>query len=140
MAEGDRDLYRREQAALAREKEIMKDVKGWEVRTPLRRDDDDDVLMIPCDCYLPCLLGGLFSFWIGLARPGKVCTIAPGTARQRLLCCDIDASSLPIRYRYVILLRFGRQIRTDGGETDDPPIGKGQTNELVMTVVLVRAN
>ncbi|KAF8076659.1 GRIM-19 [Lyophyllum atratum] len=30
MAEGDRDVYRREQAALAREKEIMKDVKGWE--------------------------------------------------------------------------------------------------------------
>ena len=31
MAEGDRDTYRREQAALAREREIMKDVKGWEV-------------------------------------------------------------------------------------------------------------
>ena len=35
MAEGDRDMYRREQAALAREKEIMKDVKGWEVSGPL---------------------------------------------------------------------------------------------------------
>lgn len=32
MAEGDRDLYRRQQAALSREKEIMKDVPGWEVR------------------------------------------------------------------------------------------------------------
>ena len=31
LAEGDRDAYRREQAAVAREKEIMKDVKGWEV-------------------------------------------------------------------------------------------------------------
>ena len=31
MAEGDRDLYRREQAALGREREIMKDVHGWEV-------------------------------------------------------------------------------------------------------------
>ena len=30
LAEGDRDTYRREQAALAREKEIMKDVKGWQ--------------------------------------------------------------------------------------------------------------
>ncbi|KAJ3797963.1 hypothetical protein GGU11DRAFT_31436 [Lentinula aff. detonsa] len=30
MAEGDRDAYRRQQAALAREKEIMKDVEGWE--------------------------------------------------------------------------------------------------------------
>ena len=32
LAEGDRDAYRREQAAVAREKEIMKDVPGWEVR------------------------------------------------------------------------------------------------------------
>lgn len=31
IAEGDRDAHRRQQAALAREKEIMKDVKGWEV-------------------------------------------------------------------------------------------------------------
>ena len=31
LAEGDRDAYRRQQAALAREREIMKDVPGWEV-------------------------------------------------------------------------------------------------------------
>jgi hypothetical protein len=31
LAEGDRDAYRRERAALAREQEIMKDVKDWEV-------------------------------------------------------------------------------------------------------------
>jgi len=31
LAEGDRDEYRRQQAANAREREIMKDVKGWEV-------------------------------------------------------------------------------------------------------------
>src|SRR5262245_10572545 len=31
LAEGDRDAYRREQAAIAREREIMKNVKGWEV-------------------------------------------------------------------------------------------------------------
>lgn len=31
LAEQDRDAYRRTQAALAREKEIMKDVPGWEV-------------------------------------------------------------------------------------------------------------
>ncbi|EGO02024.1 B16.6 subunit of GRIM-19, NADH:ubiquinone oxidoreductase [Serpula lacrymans var. lacrymans S7.3] len=30
LAEGDRDAYRREVAAVEREKEIMKDVKGWE--------------------------------------------------------------------------------------------------------------
>ncbi|KAF8525295.1 GRIM-19 [Gautieria morchelliformis] len=29
LAEGDRDAYRRQQAALEREKEIMKDVQGW---------------------------------------------------------------------------------------------------------------
>ena len=33
LAEGDRDAYRRQQAALQREREIMKDVKGWEVST-----------------------------------------------------------------------------------------------------------
>lgn len=32
LAEGDRDAYRRERAALAREQEIMKGVKDWEVR------------------------------------------------------------------------------------------------------------
>ena len=32
LAEQDRDAYRRTQAALAREKEIMKDVPHWEVR------------------------------------------------------------------------------------------------------------
>ena len=31
LAEGDRDAYRRQHAADAREREIMKDVKGWEV-------------------------------------------------------------------------------------------------------------
>ncbi|KAL4081546.1 GRIM-19 [Scleroderma yunnanense] len=30
LAEGDRDAYRRQQAAMQRETEIMKDVKGWE--------------------------------------------------------------------------------------------------------------
>lgn len=31
LAEQDRDAYRRQQAAVAREREIMKDVEGWEV-------------------------------------------------------------------------------------------------------------
>lgn len=30
LAEGDRDAYRRSEAARAREAEIMKDVPGWE--------------------------------------------------------------------------------------------------------------
>lgn len=33
LAEQDRDAYRRQQAAVAREREIMKDVEGWEVST-----------------------------------------------------------------------------------------------------------
>lgn len=39
LAEGDRDIHRRNQAALAREREIMKGVPGWEVRhrVPVRR-------------------------------------------------------------------------------------------------------
>ena len=37
LAEADRDAYRRQQAALEREKEIMKDVPGWEVSKPLLR-------------------------------------------------------------------------------------------------------
>lgn len=41
MAEGDRDLYRREQAALAREREIMKDVQGWEVCDRFRMAEFD---------------------------------------------------------------------------------------------------
>lgn len=47
MAEGDRDAYRREQAAIAREREIMKDVKGWEVGDPCVVFHDE--LMIDCD-------------------------------------------------------------------------------------------
>ena len=33
IAEADRDAYRRERAALTREKEIMKNVEGWEVES-----------------------------------------------------------------------------------------------------------
>lgn len=42
LAEGDRDAYRRQQAALEREREIMKDVKGWEVSTVCRDAYRDD--------------------------------------------------------------------------------------------------
>ena len=50
MAEGDRDAYRREQAVLAREREIMKDVPGWEVREVFQRSHDkrlmNDMLLL----------------------------------------------------------------------------------------------
>lgn len=45
MAEADRDVYRREQAALAREKEIMKDVPGWEVSTCFLRRSGSGLLV-----------------------------------------------------------------------------------------------
>lgn len=38
LAENDRDVYRRSQAAVAREKAIMKDVEGWEVRLDRVKD------------------------------------------------------------------------------------------------------
>ncbi len=46
LAEGDRDAYRREQAALEREREIMKDVPGWEV------SDVSDGSMTQCSYWL----------------------------------------------------------------------------------------
>lgn len=53
LAEQDRDAYRRNEAALAREKEIMKDVPGWDVsraaiwQTTLRRRRADDKTSLP---------------------------------------------------------------------------------------------
>ncbi|CAL1701280.1 unnamed protein product [Somion occarium] len=39
LAEGDRDAYRRQKAALEREKEIMKDVPDWEVGKSVYHND-----------------------------------------------------------------------------------------------------
>lgn len=49
MAEADRDVFRRESAALEREKEIMKDVPGWEVSFSSRGR---------CSVAWACLVGG----------------------------------------------------------------------------------
>lgn len=84
MAEGDRDAYRRQQAALAREKEIMKDVKGWVVCTL---------------CYLLRSGVRLISFDRSLASArhstrylisslGQVCTTIPNITRRRLSSYD----------------------------------------------------
>jgi hypothetical protein len=61
MAEGDRDAYRREQAALAREREIMRDVPGWEVRA--RQRSPDEMLML--------LLSLARSWWSDLSEAGR---------------------------------------------------------------------
>lgn len=86
MAEGDRDVYRRSQAALAREKEIMKDVDGWEVGYPL---------LGPA---LLSALGGVLSSSVALAEMNG----SPSADRQICLqhqevhaidyCCLIESS------------------------------------------------
>lgn len=48
MAESDRDVYRRDCAALEREKVIMKDVPGWEVSSSSR-------LLMPRVFMIQCL-------------------------------------------------------------------------------------
>lgn len=87
MAEGDRDVYRRSQAALAREKEIMKDVDGWEVGYPL---------LGPA---LLSALGGVLSSSVALAEMNG----SPSADRQICLqhqevhaidyCCLIESST-----------------------------------------------
>ena len=58
LAEGDRDAYRRQQAALAREKEIMKDVQGWEVGDhELYQETVLLLLFFSCTC-IPSMLFG----------------------------------------------------------------------------------
>lgn len=68
LAEQDRDAYRRNQAAIAREKEIMKDVEGWEVSSEalIGRVEADEIRSerahtIPRDIrLLPLLFSSLF--------------------------------------------------------------------------------
>lgn len=63
MAEGDRDVYRRAHAAQTREKEIMKDVDGWEAGRIARRHT----------CILMMIL-----------RLANLCTTAQDGPRARL--------------------------------------------------------
>ena len=65
LAEGDRDAYRRQQAALEREREIMKDVPGWEV------SDISKGTMTPWTSVLITLLGfavAVATPWCGFVR------------------------------------------------------------------------
>lgn len=96
MAEGDRDLYRRQQAALAREKEIMKDVPGWQVRfisCPYFNCCCDRSLMIITIAIRPCRPGLLsannlhYACIMGLRR-ARVCTTTPSTHKRTLYLCD----------------------------------------------------
>lgn len=82
MAEGDRDAYRREQAALAREKEIMKDVKGWEV------------------CIFSCFPCLLYPDMFSTFRLAKAHITATGHQTRRLLCYNysVNRFRLPIYY------------------------------------------
>lgn len=90
MAEADRDTYRREQAQLAREKEIMKDVKGWEVSR------------IVVDFVLPRLklITILSSFFIGW----KEC-LQHKTLYSKQLCCSLNVGT----YTYTHTIMFIEQ-------------------------------
>ena len=90
LAEGDRDAYRRQQAALAREREIMKDVKDWEVRElpdirvarlmTLLTNRVSICSMLLCVCRRSLLR----------IRLGRAYTTIPDTDRRAVLwCCDL---------------------------------------------------
>ena len=68
LAEQDRDAYRRQQAANAREAEIMKDVPGWEV----------GYCLVPRACSPRVALNH---------RPERACTTPRGTRLRRLRFC-----------------------------------------------------
>ena len=68
LAEQDRDAYRRQQAANAREAEIMKDVPGWEV----------GCCVLPRAHYPRVALNN---------RPERACTTPRGTRLRRLRFC-----------------------------------------------------
>lgn len=80
LAEGDRDAYRRQEAAKAREGEIMKDVKNWEVSVFRLTLEDDELkgLTLRCDDVMG----------MGI-RLGRVCTTSLSTSRRNTWsCCD----------------------------------------------------
>ena len=97
MAEGDRDLYRRQQAALAREKEIMKDVPGWEVRfisCPDLNCSCDRSLMIITIAIRPCRPGLLsattFIMHVSWGSGGQECVPQPQVRTRELCTCVTD--------------------------------------------------
>lgn len=71
MAEGDRDAYRREQAAVAREKEIMKDVKGWEVSDPCRTPMMCTHDTVDCDLFFSDFYLSVTLYFTRVTQAGK---------------------------------------------------------------------
>lgn len=98
MAEGDRDAYRREQAALAREREIMKDVPGWEVRERIHRSHDEilmyDVMLLLTTTTRSVPSNNLLSQSRSPgSRQERVYTTAQDIGLRKSLSCD---SRLPM--------------------------------------------
>jgi hypothetical protein len=87
MAEGDRDAYRRQQAALAREREIMKDVKGWEVSLLCKLNDS----VIDCD---PWLLFGFLAISYPCISLAKAFTTIRNIILPKLLSFDVSPVAL----------------------------------------------
>lgn len=99
MAEGDRDAYRREQAAVAREKEIMKDVKGWEVSDPCRTPMMCTHDTVDCDLFLLGLLSVDYIVFHGCHTGGqeRLSQLSIPFARNRYPIVDMYAAGLNTR-------------------------------------------
>ena len=104
LAEGDRDAYRRQQAALEREKEIMKDVPGWEV------SEFSNGTMTECSCSLmmtSCVAAGVpcGRCWMGNGdgdRRGRVYTTIRAIGRARRQSWLYDHGSRLSMYDHLV--------------------------------------
>ena len=91
MAEADRDTYRREQAQLAREKEIMKDVKGWEVSN----------IVVEFILARSKLIAIFSSFFIGW----KEC-LQHKTLYTKQLCCSLNVDTYTYTHSIMFIDQF----------------------------------
>lgn len=94
LAEGDRDAYRRQHAALEREKEIMKDVPGWEVCGPLAGGADGTVWTLANWHVAP----PSFSATLDRCRQGRAYTTTRGFDLRTPLWCFDHASLYVMRF------------------------------------------
>jgi len=86
LAEQDRDAYRRNVAALAREKEIMKDVPNWEVSPRFRQ------IMLRFEKVF------LIAVWNSIYRSARRSTTPLVTPNPTSLFCRLRMISQPIKH------------------------------------------
>lgn len=93
LAEADRDAFRRDRAALLREKLLMKDVPDWEVCCcPCRHDIFWARRLTQCLSHLFCLYLLIFSV------PGWQECIQYEALHTKQLCCYVGNSHSPSPY------------------------------------------